>query len=363
VISSRPTTIIAAAAVSAYGRGWRGLGTAIRERSVALGPVAALQASAPGTIGSEVADRDLVAGPAPRVRKMMTRGAVLAAVGLRDLAADVGRPLGDAGLFLGVGASAVPIADVVPLLAASFHAGPDAAGFSLERFGQAGLNACNPLLAFQLMNNFTLCHAAIQEGVGGPSGAFFSRGGGTVTALFEAQAAIARGDCTIAVAGAADSALHPVTWAELIRDGFAAGGLTPAEGCGLLALSDQGPGIASLDACMQVGASADAPALARLAHDILGGWPGQGGASPAIVIAPWGEPARGALRLAIDRALPRAPVLDLSLAIGDALAASPALAWVAAVDLLAAALASHVAVLSAGIDGALGVAFFSQERR
>jgi 3-oxoacyl-[acyl-carrier-protein] synthase II len=213
------------------------------------------------------------------------------------------------------------------------------------------------------MNNFTLCHAAIQEGVGGPSGAFFSRGGGTVTALFEAQAAIARGDCAIAIAGAADSALHPVTWAELVRDGLAADGLTPAEGCALLALSDQGPGIASLDACLHLGASADAPALARLAHDVLGGWPGQGAASPAIVIAPWGEPARGALRDAIDRALPRAPVLDLSLAIGDALAASPALAWVAAVDLLAAALASHVAVLSAGIDGALGVAFFSQERR
>jgi len=324
--------------------------------------VAALQASAPGTVGSVVADHDLVDGPPPRVRKMMTRSALLAAVGLRELAAEVGRPLGDAGFFLGVGASAVPIADVIPLLAASIPAAPDAAGFSLARFGQAGLNACNPLLAFQLMNNFTLCHAAIQEGVGGPSGAFFSRGGGTATALFEAQEAIARGDCAVAIAGAADSALHPVTWAELVRDGHAADGLAPAEGCALLALSDHGPGIASLDACQHIGAGGGAPALGSAALGVLGGWPGRSSVAPAVVIAPWGEPARGALRDATERALPRAPVLDLSMAIGDALAASPALAWVAAVDLIAAKLASHVAVLSAGVDGALGAAFFSQER-
>ena len=89
--------------------------------------------------------------------------------------------------------------------------------FSLARFGEHGLGACNPLLAFQLMNNFTMCHGAILEGVGGPNGALFSRGAGTTAALIQAVHAIRQEDCDHAVAGGADSATHPVTRAELAR--------------------------------------------------------------------------------------------------------------------------------------------------
>lgn len=328
------TRVIAAAAVSARGRRWR-------------------------SVARDGAAHDLDGGPPPRARKMMTRGALLAALGLRDLAAALDRPLHDAGFFLGVGASAGPMEDVVPMLAASI--GDD--GFSLARFGRAGLAACNPLLAFQLMNNFTLCHAAIQEGVGGPSGAFFSRGGGTATALVEARAAIAAGDCAVAIAGGADSALHPVTWAELVRDGFAAGGLVAGEGCALVALAADGaPGLAVVESCaLHHAGDGDTARLADVARGVVAAWATARDEAAAVVIAPWGEPPRRALRAAIEAAVGRAVVIDVSTTAGDALAASPALAWVAAVDRICAGLASRVLVLGAGVDGDLGVAAFARE--
>ena len=61
-------------------------------------------------------------------------------------------------------------------------------GFSSAGSARGARSACNPLFAFQLMNNFTLCHGAIRGGLGGPNGAFFSRGAGTVRALAEAVA-------------------------------------------------------------------------------------------------------------------------------------------------------------------------------
>ena len=93
--------------------------------------------------------------------------------------------------------------------------------FRSDRFGDAGLRAANPLFAFQLMNNFTLCHGAILAGLDGPNAAFFSRGAGTVRALREAAFAVAEADAPAALAGGADSALHPVTACELARGGHA----------------------------------------------------------------------------------------------------------------------------------------------
>ena len=56
------------------------------------------------------------------------------------------------------------------------------------------------------------------RGARAPNAALFSRGVGTVLALAEAHHAVASGECELALGGGADSALHPVTWAELRRD-------------------------------------------------------------------------------------------------------------------------------------------------
>ena len=214
----RPVAVVGAAALAGHGSGWRGLGEAI----------------ANGIRLDAMPDEQPLANP--RARKMMSRGAYLAAHCLHDLVTEVGWDAATrerAGYYLGVGASGGSLADVTALLDASIvdHE------FSTVAFGERGLAACNPLLAFQLMNNFTLAHGAIFEGLGGPNGALFSRGSGTTAALVEAFHAIASCECDHAVAGGADSATHPVTRAELAREGFLERGLRPSEGSALLALS------------------------------------------------------------------------------------------------------------------------------
>ena len=272
-----------------------------------------------------------------KTRKMMSRGAYLAARCLGDLMRDAAWSRTECGYFLGVGASGGSLDDVTALLAASIVDGT----FSVQRFGDAGLGACNPLLAFQLMNNFTLCHGAILEGLGGPNSALFSRGAGTTAALIEAAHAVASGDCEHAIAGGADSALHPVTRADLARDGFLDRGLVPTEGAAMLALGS-GPALAYITDCA-VGRSLD-DALVRVGQPDL------------VVAAGWGPPATAEVLEWTTRHAPRARWLDAADG-GDALAASPALAWVRALD---DKQWERALVINAGVDGDFGAVVFER---
>jgi hypothetical protein len=347
----RPGSIVGAAALSPYGEGWRVLGRAL----AAGAPLPGVPAE--GALAS------------PKARKMLSRGAYLAARCLGHLLRAVGwspEARGRAAYFLGVGASGGALDDVIALLDESIADG----AFSPARFGEHGLGACNPLLAFQLMNNFTMCHGAILEGVGGPNGALFSRGAGTTAALIEAVHAIRQEDCDHAVAGGADSATHPVTRAELARDGFLARGLVPAEGGGLVALAAGGQGLATIEGCAiasgglpaapgeavvpPAAAAIDEAVAAAGARAELGAGAGAGALPDLIVIAPWGPPAGDALRAWASEAAPGVMVIDVSAGLGDALAAAPALAWIAALDLLAEGRARRALVLGAGTDGDVG---------
>jgi len=244
-----------------------------------------------------------------RQKKLMSRAAELSALALHELFATAGwTDRREAiGCYAGVGASGGDLGEVRALLGAA----SDGETLSMERFGREGLAACTPLLAFQLMNNFVLAHAAIQERVGGPNAAFFSRGAGTTMALCEALAALGEGDCERAVAGGADDALHEVTRAELVREGHD-GPL--AEGAAYLGLARDGAG-----------------ALARVQASVR----------------PRAWDADVVLR-----------VEEVAGALGQALAATPALAWAAAVDLIVAG-APRVAVVGRGLDGDVGTVLFS----
>jgi 3-oxoacyl-[acyl-carrier-protein] synthase II len=311
-----------------------------------------LAQSHPGTLASEVPplppERD--AGDA-RSRKLMSRAARLGAIALREALRDAGfadERLG-VGAFLGVGASGGPMSELDGML----RGGLDGERFSLTRLGREGLAACNPLLTFQLLNNFSLCHGAILEGVGGPNSAFYSRGAGTVAALVEAAHAVAAGDCAGALAGGADSALHPVTWSELRREGWAAQGLVPAEGAAVLALRAPGrPGPVLAQLCAARVEPGRGRPLARAAAEAARA--ASGAQADLAVLAPWGDPARAALLAAVAEACPGAVAIDASAALGDALAAAPALAWAAAADLLREGACARALVLSAGIDGDAG---------
>ncbi|HEX8615598.1 MAG TPA: beta-ketoacyl synthase N-terminal-like domain-containing protein [Telluria sp.] len=333
----RQVYISGAAAVSAFGFDWRGLAS-----RKGFAPGGQLLASHGAVMAAEVPPIPPQIDVDARARKLMAHPARLAAVALRlalDDAHWTAQQREQAALYLGVGASGCSMDELTRMLAASIvdHE------FSIERFGGAGLAACNPLFAFQLMNNFTLCHGAILNGTKGPNGAFYSRGTGTVAALSEAHWLIKSGECGTALAGGADSALHPVTWTQLGAAGYPARGFVPAEGAGLLALSASADGaLATLDAVSFHSARAweRNPGLTTT----------QARDDTIVVIAPWGSEARK--RLGHDSAL------DVSLCFGDALAAAPALAWCVALDLVRMGRCRRAIVFSAGIDGGLGVAQF-----
>ena len=375
---SAPVYVVASAAVSPFGLGGDALVRGLRGE---VPPVASTVDELPAVPARAVAPVAAAVDPVPaKARKTMARGAYLAAVALRALVTAAAWVERDAiGYFLGVGASGGSMHDLEAILAATLAgaaAGDDGA-LDLQRFGSAGIPACNPLLAFQLMNNFTMCHGAILEGTTGPSGAFFSRGAGTVTALVEAREAIIAGDCARAIAGGADSALHPVTWLEHARLADVPVRLPASEGAALLALAaapvDGAPAIvvevaaqvtraddpaaraAALvgDACDVVLVGADDPAQ----QDMLARPFDRG--KPITPLPPSGAARGDAESTGRDAARARSATVVTLDALGTALAATPALGWVAAIELLRAG-ARRVAVVTFDGAGDLAVAVFAR---
>lgn len=354
----KPVAIVGAGALSAYGLGWKGMGKKVVAGALLAAPLAESGRSHPGIISAEVGALPEARSPAEkRARGLMSRSALLAALAGRSVMEEAGWAghAGDLGYFLGVGASCGDFAVIEAIVRASVE--PDPGGqpvFSTPRFGERGLRACNPLFAFQLMNNFTLCHSAIQEGTTGPNAAFFSRGTGTVMALGEAVCALAEGTCTRALAGGADSAVYPMTLSEIMRQGWLQRGLIPAEGAGILALSADETGALgfvhdwAIQSCRgRSRALAMTALLARLGPHVA--------AADLVVLVPWGPPCHEELLLGHER-LRRsgARVVDLSASLGHALAAAPALGWIAALDMVAHEGAEHALIISAGLDGDLG---------
>ncbi|WP_428268331.1 beta-ketoacyl synthase N-terminal-like domain-containing protein [Haliangium sp.] len=363
--------IVGAGVICARGLSWRGLSGPVD--APAYPAARALASSHPGTAAAEVP-----AVPAPanaaeaRARKLMSRSALLAAVATGAALDDAG--WGDdrdlIGMYLGVGASGGSMEQLEAMLAAAVEDG----ALSAARFGDAGLRACSPLFAFQLMNNFTLCHGAIQHGVGGPNAAVYSRGSGTVLALDEAAHAVATGACTRALAGGADSALHPVTWDELVRQGGAA--LIPGEAAAILALT-QDPAdpavLAFVDGCRvcpgggvrldpghpsEIGPE---QAVGSAPGSVPGSVPGSIDVEPlpgrfdSVVLMPSGPRAEAELRAWARARLPEVPVVDAAAGLGETLAAGPALAWLVALDRLTENPAQRALVVSAGVDGDLAM--------
>lgn len=192
-------------------------------------PSSRLAESHPDTVAFEVDLAD-VPGP-PKQRKLMSRPAMLAAVAARRCLAQTAWPtLDEVGYYLGVGAAGGCVDDLRAIAAVSIHNHQ----LSLQRLASDGFRAANPLSTFQSLNNFTMCHSAIIEGITGPNAALFSRGAGTVNALSMACAAIADGTCSRALAGGADSTVHPIVWAKLAGEQW---DVDPCEGAAIVALS------------------------------------------------------------------------------------------------------------------------------
>lgn len=361
----RPIPIIAAGAASALGFSWRGLYRAVVEGSAPFTEPLELKASHPGVVASEVPSIPAAADAGDaRQRKLMARAARLAAVAAKPALVEAGiaMPRDNVGFFLGVGASGGSMGDLLSVLRASLLGDR----VSIAKLGDKGLSATNPVGTFQLLNNFTLCHSAILEGTTGPNGAFFSRGGGTIFALMEALRALEEGDCERVVAGGADSAIHPVTWAELVREGYAEEGYVLGEGAAVLVLATEAKEpIAFIESCSLHWAGGPdargAPDLEGLKRSLEAEVNRSANTVDLVMLAPWGGGARDALHSLAEALFPRAVALDITSRLGDSLAASPAVAWAAALDAIASGHACRALALSAGIDGQVASVLLSAE--
>lgn len=280
-------------------------------------------------------------------KKMMSRSAWLAHCAVRKVMIEARWQANreEIGCFLGVGASGCETEDLTAILNASMEQNQ----FSIARFGHFGLAACNPLFAFHLMNNFTLCHSAILEGIGGPNSAFFSRGIGTVTALSEALYTLKGGVCRRALVGAADDARHPVTFSELRRNYDVSLNEKWTEASAILAIStERGAASIYVEDCHYYGVVQD-ESLASIKI----------GESDLLFIAPWGKVVRNRLRHFFGK---NKDIIDITKAQGESLAATPAVAWVTAIrELDVRATKKKAVVISAGIDGGLGIVTFVKE--
>ena len=325
----RPLPIVGASALGPWPGRWQDLGDALLDGLRPAQPQALLP-------------EDAQAPAMRRLRSRMAPSALMAALALEQLLQTLGltpEQRLQLGYYLGVGASGGDVEQLHAMLRPCMIDGR----FDLGAFGQAGLAACSPLYAFQLMNNFTMCHGAILSGVGGPNAALYSRGAGTAWALAQAAWAVLEGDCALAVAGGADSALHPVTRAEL-RRGWPLrerpDALTLTEGVALLALGQ-----------------ADSPPLAWLSA--------AGSLSAAQVeqldLAHQPETLRFDARQGDLQLGQRALYPDGSPPL--ALAAQPAWLWLAALRLLRRRPElTHLTVLTRGLEEAWGVARFERAR-
>ena len=293
-----------------------------------------------------------------RQKKMMSHSAWLSYLALHRtlLACDWSTEREETACFLGVGASGSDEAELSRIVGASLDSD---AKFSISQFGSAGLAACNPLFAFQLMNNFTLCHGSILEKLGGPNAAFYSRGVGTALALAEACFALEENQTHRALAGGADTSLHPVTHLELLRTGKIEGGLKPAEGAAYLALTNEPNELRNTNdfyiehvSFYGGGRRGDLTQWVDRALFKI-----QPSASDRVFILPWGRETRAVFKKIFH---PR-PIQDLSESIGESLAAAPAIAWVEALRRMTQNGDERGIILNAGIDGGLGAVVFSRK--
>lgn len=351
-----PVAIAGAGAVTPAGVDWRGFGRSVLSKSLESRRLSPLGENGPTRPGFPAAEIPEPVDVDATSRRRMSHAARLSAVATRLAVRDAGwaAPLDDTGFFLGVGPSGASIDELAALMRASWRDG----ALDFGALGTTGLRACNPLFTFQTMNNFTLCHAAIQEGTRGPNAAFFSRGAGTVTALAEAAWAIADRSCPRALAGAGDSALHPMTWAEGARESWLEE-VHPAEGAAILALEPLAGAKAPLAvlerAFVESGRVAGARAALTRALEALADI---ADSIELVVVASAVARERSWLEVAPSKALGArrgeegAKVLRLHRFGGESLAATPAMAAVAALDVLVHSTGvERFAAITLGLDG------------
>lgn len=276
----------------------------------------------------------------PKALKLTDRRTRLAVAACATAVADAGicgEALEGAGVLLGTASSDLLAADLARALA------PDPGRRSatdVPFFAGRVLDGLNPLWLLQVLPNLASAHVAIQLGARGPNSTAMTDAAAGLQAIGEAASWIAGGECDAAVAGGADTAMHPVAWAGYEQAGLfepdASGRrFAPGEGSAALVLEARERALArgarpkgELLGFGAVGPAGGetAAALGRAVGEALAGRELPGSAAPVLALdalRPASERAalQAVLRLAAGAA-PDAEVLDVTASAGHALAAA-----------------------------------------
>jgi 3-oxoacyl-(acyl-carrier-protein) synthase len=285
---SRRVVVTGAGVAAPSGLGMAAFGRALDEARSLCAPITAFDASGfAASSGGEVPGiepRTLVRHP--KEAKVLARASVLALAALADLQRAVPGPwIGDpweAGLFLGVGLEQGDVRDLQPPVEASVRGGGKR--LSLSKLASAGMDAMNPIASLKTLPNMALAHVAIRLGDAaprGPNAAYSPFDAASLEAVGAAAAAIRSGECDVALAGGADSALSVLGLLTFHRLGIARASAPMGEGAGLLLLEEADRAAAAgrrpLAEIAGFGSASDAVAIGRAAPEraraaICGAW-------------------------------------------------------------------------------------------
>jgi 3-oxoacyl-[acyl-carrier-protein] synthase II len=273
--------------------------------------------------------------------KYMSRASALAVTAARSALTEAGLvPATDAegddlACFLGIGMTSSEVTDLEKLVTVS----RDANGISLSLLGERGLRATNPLISFKILSNMPLCHVALTTRARGANSALQSLGGETFSALADACSELREGRARAALFGGVDSQLDKAGLLQLSRRGLladlarpfdtAASGRVLGEGAAFFVLERESDararGARVLAVIEAIGlapsheVSLAAPGAEPLRRAIEGA-----GSACAVFASASGDPRGDAAEAEASRSL-EVPVTATRGALGDALAAGPAI--------------------------------------
>lgn len=120
----------------------------------------------------------------------------------------------DVGLYMGVGLEPGDISELALVVA---DARGEGGRVDLQRLGGHSLELIPPLSSLKTLPNMALAHVSINLGLMGPGEALSPSGTAGLVALGAAREAIERGECEMALVGAADSDVDLSSLAALVR--------------------------------------------------------------------------------------------------------------------------------------------------
>jgi 3-oxoacyl-[acyl-carrier-protein] synthase II len=132
------------------------------------------------------------------------------------------------GINIGAGMISCDLVELAPAVGASTTDGR----FDLRKWGKQGLEQITPLWLLKYLPNMLACHISIIHDIQGPSNTITCAEASAHLAIGEAAQVVARGDADVALAGGAETKIHPLLLVrQLLLNRMATGSAAAETAC------------------------------------------------------------------------------------------------------------------------------------